>query len=212
MIKKTVKIVLLLVVVVTIALVIWAASIMIRDKEPTMPSARHESIPLPTPEPGITELSACEISVSIPTPCVYTGRPKTIAVMITDGSYALVRDKDYTVTSTDVINAGEAMLTIVGRGKYLGMMQYPFQIEKAHQNLFVSVSHDTIPCGGTAQLSVVGIGDVHYTSNNEENVKVNMHGKLYAIAPGMTSITITADGDQNHYGAEKTINVAVIEE
>lgn len=86
-----------------------------------------------------------------------------------------------------------------------------YQLDDAHQDLFVSVSDDTIPCGGTAQLSVVGIGDVHYTSDNEEVVKANMHGKLYAMAPGTAAITITADGDQNHYGAEKTISVAVKE-
>ena len=209
--KKSIMIGFLIVVMATIALLIRAASIMNGAKASIEPSATPESAALPTPEPGIKELSACEISINIPMPCVYTGRPKTVSVMISDGSYVLKRDKDYTVTSTGVINAGEAMLTIVGREKYLGMVQYPFQIEKAHQDLFVSVSDDTIPCGGTAQLSVVGIGDVHYTSDKEEVVKANMHGKLYAMAPGTAAITITADGDQNHYGAEKTISVAVKE-
>ena len=176
---------------------------------------KNEDIPpvlTGTPEPPPVNILSCAIKIVGPESNIYTGRPKSVIVMITYEGKLLVRGgEDYEVSLSNVENAGKADIIITGIGHYYGTAYYSFQIEKANQDLFVTLSHDIIPCGGAAQITVRGIGDIHYSSDNEAVAKVAMYGKVYGKAPGTATITITADGDQNHYAAEKTIKITVTE-
>ena len=175
---------------------------------------KNEDIPpvlTGTPEPPPVNILSCAIKIVGPESNIYTGRPKSVIVMITYEGKLLVRGEDYEVSLSNVENAGKADIIITGIGHYYGTAYYSFQIEKANQDLFVTLSHDIIPCDGAAQITVRGIGDIHYSSDNEAVAKVAMYGKVYGKAPGTATITITADGDQNHYAAEKTIKITVTE-
>lgn len=175
--------------------------------------------PEPTPTPPPVNILSCSIKFVGPESNIYTGRPKSVILMITYEGKLLLRGEDYEVSLSNIENAGKADIIITGighyygtaHGHYYGTAHYSFQIKKANQDLYVTLSHDTIPCGGAAQISVRGIGDIHYSSDNEAVAKAAMYGKVYGKAPGTATITITADGDQNHYAAEKKIKITVTE-
>lgn len=61
----------------------------------------------------------------------YTGEEQTQNLYVKDGEIKLVKDKDYTVTYENNINAGTAKITIKGVDNYKGQQQMEFNIEKA---------------------------------------------------------------------------------
>ncbi len=62
---------------------------------------------------------------------VYDGTAKTQSVKLTDGSYTLVLNTDYTVTYANNVNAGTATVTVTGKGNYTGLIEKTFVISKA---------------------------------------------------------------------------------
>ncbi len=205
--KLTIVAILLLILITLIAL--WIRASLTNEDEDIPPVLTGAPEPTPTPPP--VNILSCSIKIVGPESNIYTGRPKSVIVMITYEGKLLVRGEDYEVSLSNVENAGKADIIITGIGHYYGTAHYSFQIKKANQDLYVTLSHDTILCGGAAQISVRGIGDIHYSSDNEAVAKVAMYGKVYGKAPGTATITITADGDQNHYAAEKKIKITVTE-
>ena len=62
---------------------------------------------------------------------IYTGSPIEPKLTIKEGSYTLVRDKDYTAVYKNNISVGKATLTITGMGDYKGTASYSFNITPA---------------------------------------------------------------------------------
>ena len=62
---------------------------------------------------------------------IYTGSPINTAILITDGTYTLIENKDYTVSYKNNTNAGTATVTITGMGNYIGEKAYNYTIQKA---------------------------------------------------------------------------------
>ena len=64
------------------------------------------------------------------TAVTYDGAPKTPALSVTDGSFALDPTKDYTAKYTSNTNAGTATVTITGKGNYKGTASKTFTINQ----------------------------------------------------------------------------------
>jgi len=62
---------------------------------------------------------------------IYTGSPITPDLVITHGSYVLIRGTDYTYNAMANINAGKAIITIIGHGNYDGIKSVFFNIVKS---------------------------------------------------------------------------------
>jgi|GEM_PF-3025956 len=62
---------------------------------------------------------------------IYSGKPYEPAVEATFGGKALLEDTDYTVEYKDNTNAGEATVTLTGKGNFTGTNEVSFTIEQA---------------------------------------------------------------------------------
>ncbi|MBR0441214.1 MAG: bacterial Ig-like domain-containing protein, partial [Firmicutes bacterium] len=62
---------------------------------------------------------------------IYSGKPYEPAVEATFGGKALQEDTDYTVEYKDNTNAGEATVTLTGKGNFTGTNEVTFTIEQA---------------------------------------------------------------------------------
>ena len=60
---------------------------------------------------------------------IYTGTAATPELTVTDGTKALVRDVDYTVSYTNNADAGTATATVIGTGNYTGKKSVTFTIK-----------------------------------------------------------------------------------
>ena len=96
--------------------------------------------------PAVKPLTESMIS-SIPDQ-EYTGSAITPEVIVKDGSTNLVEGTDYTIAYSDNINAGEATVTITGKGKYTGTVTVKFNIIKTVYNITLTKNGN-----GTATLS-----------------------------------------------------------
>lgn len=153
-------------------------------------------------------IACCTVSVA-DSACVYTGKPQTPEVTVTDGAFILREGRDYTVACSSNINAGIATVSVTGVGGYQGAVEKDFTIAKAEQKVTVNLSAATLWTGETAKLSVSGIGQITYRSGNTAVATVDGSGVVKGVAPGTAVITAYAAGDANHNPAAGTLTVTV---
>lgn len=70
----------------------------------------------------------------------YTGKNITLNIAVKDGSKLLSEGTDYTTLYENNLNAGEATVTITGKGKYTGQIRKIFKIAKAANPMTVKTS------------------------------------------------------------------------
>ena len=129
---------------------------------------------------------------------VYDGKEKTPDVVVKNGDTVLTKNTDYTISYKNNLNAGKAMVTVTGTGKYTGEVTKEFEIAKAAQELKVSPTEINISVGESAQIEVSGQGQISYKSDAEEKVTVSNTGKVTGKQAGKATITITAAGNENY--------------
>lgn len=78
----------------------------------------------------LKDINRCSVSIS-PTSFTYDGRQKLPIASVTDGGKTLVENTDYTVKYKNNIKAGEAEITVIGKGDYCKETALNFTIEKA---------------------------------------------------------------------------------
>ena len=61
----------------------------------------------------------------------YNAAPHVPSVVVSDGDTALIKDIDFTISCSDNINVGTAVVTITGKGNYSGSVNKSFTITKA---------------------------------------------------------------------------------
>jgi|GEM_PF-1803064 len=130
---------------------------------------------------------------------VFTGSAIKPKVELTDGTYNLQEDVDYTLSYSDNTNAGEATVEVKGAGNYAGTIDLPFTIVAAD---LAGVTVDPIPdqtlSGGKALTPkpVVKLGSYtlregsDYTLSYTDNTKV-----------GTATVAITAKEGGNVTGS-----------
>lgn len=90
-----------------------------------------------------SEMVALDLNEEI----VYSGTPKKPSVSVYDDTNALMQYRDYTISYTDSINAGEATAIVVGMGNYSGTVYKYYTINQA--TLTVAAPDSTIHAGDT---------------------------------------------------------------
>lgn len=140
----------------------------------------------------------------------YTGKVIVPELTITDGTYQLVKDVDYTVSGQRV-SVGKATATIRGiDGRYAGSQTVTFEIVKAKQEIQVAsktieVTEGTDPF----VLSADGHGTLTFTSSSPAVAEVDDAGLVTVKAAGFTDITIKSAGTANYEAAETVVRLTV---
>ena len=148
---------------------------------------------------NIQDLTIAEIG-EVP----YTGSAVVPNPTITYGDIVLVKNTDYTLSSTDNISLGEKTLTVTGRGNYTGSTTIPFTIVKKSVNdLTYSTIYDQTYTGSaiTPSFTVRNGGktltkDTDYTVSYKNNKAI---GEAKIIVSGI-----------NNYKGTKTITFNIL--
>ena len=164
-------------------------------------------------------INSCQISFEPVRKYIYDGKEKKPEVIVKDeSSQQLTLSKDYKISYSDNIDAGEGNVTITGLGNYEGQVEKHFSIEKAEQNFELEKQKYDLYVGDTETIRLENaIGKVEFSSNNPEIVSVDSaKGNIKGLREGRTVIYITADGSdengkQNYKSCQKEIEVIVKE-
>ena len=163
----------------------------------------------------ISQKSMAGISASVSGSFVYNGSGHTPDPVVKDGTTQLVKDRDYTLSYNNNVNAGTASVTITGKGIYTGSKTVNFKIDKASYGVSLVTTN--------ADFSLFAKGDLHdfligsysgtptFTSSDLNVIKVNADGTYEVVGMGKATIRVSIPGGNNYYdfnaGVEKTVEV-----
>lgn len=98
---------------------------------------------------------------------------------------------------------------MTGTGAYTGKITREFQIKKADQELKVSVKKTEISVGESAQITVIGQGNITYCISPENIINISDTGIIRGKQAGKAVITVRAEENENYNSAEKEITIQV---
>lgn len=171
--------------------------------------------PTPTPFPE-NNINNTNIKIQVtPTNYTYDGKAKKPSVKVirrdsqTGKNTDLQEGKDYTLTYTDNINAGEGHITITGKGTYSGKKTVNFTIIKKSPEISAS-SQDIVLGSSSGKIAkkIVTDGKVTYESSDTKIVAVK-GSKFIPKDIGKATITITATEGKNYKKLVKKIFIRV---
>ena len=154
------------------------------------------------------DISECIITVN-PDSFTYTGSENIPVISVKDGDILLAEKSDYSIAISDNVDAGDAVITITGLGQYTGSVEKSFKIQKATQDLKISIESQVIKEGDSLKIDAEGIGTITYTSSDEEIATVDEYGTVFGKKEGEATITIDASGDKNYKAANGVIEISV---
>lgn len=163
---------------------------------------------------AITGKSIANCTVTV-TPASYAadGTAKEPAVTVKDGLTTLVKGTDYTVTYANNKTAGQASVTVTGKGAYGGTKTEYFTITGKYQ--YIEVDQDAYtkyPTSSPFKLNPTCNGDgtgFTFTSSDSDVASVAADGTVTLKAPGKAVITITTKGDVKYTPASETVTITV---
>lgn len=173
--------------------------------------------PKTTPKPVTTDLKKYG-ELKLPyTSMPYTGTARKMKIQVRDKSYKggklLSEGTNYKVSWKNNVNAGTAVVTVTGTGKYKGVITGTFKIVPGSNKITASDVRKTQ--NTKKQIFSLGAKDLYkakltYKSNNK-NVAVDKNGKVTIAAnfTGTAAITITSAVTRNYKAARKTVTVTV---
>ena len=161
----------------------------------------------------ISQKSMAGISASVSGSFVYNGSGHTPDPVVKDGTTQLVKDRDYTLSYNNNVNAGTASVTITGKGNYTGSKTVNFKIDKASYGVsLVTTNADfSLFAKGNLHDFLIGsyIGTPTFTSSDPNVIKVNADGTYEVVGMGKATIRVSIPGGNNYYdfnaGVEKTV-------
>lgn len=163
---------------------------------------------------GKASITKASVTLS-KTSYTYTGSARKPSVTVKMGSKTLKNGTDYTYWYNNNTTAGTntAVVTIRGAGKYTGLLQKTFTINRANNTITASNQAVTGSTKAqTLQLSASAKEKAKITySTTDKNVKVTSAGKVTIPANygGKATITVTAAQTTNYKNATKNITVTV---
>ena len=156
------------------------------------------------PQTGSTQLTVQrelkDAIVTVDGKYFYTNSPITPEVSVTWNGTPLTKDTDYTVDYTDNTNAGEATVTVSGKGNYTGTKTENFTIAPAQLNDATVNVNGTYTYTGQAQTPAAG--DVVVTlggktvPSDQYSISASNH-----INAGQATATVTAKAGGNYIGS-----------
>ena len=156
------------------------------------------------PQTGSTQLTVQrelkDAIVTVDGKYFYTNSPITPEVSVTWNGTPLTKDNDYTVDYTDNTNAGEATVTVSGKGNYTGTKTENFTIAPAQLNDATVNVNGTYTYTGQAQTPAAG--DVVVTlggktvPSDQYSISASNH-----INAGQATATVTAKAGGNYIGS-----------
>ena len=164
------------------------------------------------------QISNTTISLS-PTSYTYDGSEKKPTVTVKDGSTTLTLNTDYTVAYSNNKNAGDATVTITGKGKYTGTKSTTFKINKANNTLTLSATTGSVGYGTASTTFTVSKntsgGSLSVTDNNStagssiSNTTVTL-SSLGSLAAGTKVVaTVTSAATTNYNSATATYTLTI---
>ncbi|MBR2696513.1 MAG: hypothetical protein IKE48_03300 [Parasporobacterium sp.] len=157
------------------------------------------------------DIKDCNIAVASGN-YTYSGNAHTPKVTVTEFGETLEEDKDYQITYSDNINAGQATITVTGIGEYHGTAVRSFKINKNRYHLVFISRPSEIEKGGTFQLVCTGRGEITYQSSDESIFTVDEAGLVTGVSCGTAKLTVSASGDENYGTDSRIINITVSED
>ncbi len=136
----------------------------------------------------------------------YTGSAITPDPEVKDGATKLVKDTDYTVSSSSKY-VGTATLTITGKGNYTGTKDANFAITAVNQNPTFTTPKDLVKGGHTLDLRTLvqgAKGDMTFTISGGTSTYATLedgHTLTSTVYSGTVNINVRiAAGDENNDG------------
>ena len=158
--------------------------------------------------PDTVDLSSCTVSEIADV--TYDGTEKKPSFTVKDGSKTLTAGTDYSITGySNNVKAGDASITIAGKGNYTGTRTVTFKIlPKSISNMSFSVSPSTYEYDGTAKTPtpILNDGSKRLINNTDYTV-------VYSKNNEVGTATVTATGKGNYTGtitAQFTIKAAKV--
>ena len=169
-----------------------------------------------TQTPEKRDLALCKINMRT-SGYSYTGKAQVPEITITDGVYTLAAGKDYKVTSTDNINAGNATVTVEGTGNYGGSFRGTFVIDKAvptlnFQNKMVE---GTVADGVKYKNNLTAQetdGKITYSCDKNNIIEMfwdNNGVVISAMHAGTVTVTVKAEEGRNYLAGSTSFTVKV---
>ena len=159
-----------------------------------------------------TPISTCTVTLKTNS-FTYNGSEKKPDVTVKYGNTILVNGTDYSVSYSNNINAGTAIVTINGKGKYLGTASKTFTIAKAAPTLSFASSNIRKKVNDTAfvnGLTKTTDGSITYTSNNTNVAVVNNSGYVTLMAEGTAVIKANAASGRNYNAGSTSYTLTVV--
>ncbi len=157
------------------------------------------------PRVRLTEDSIGGIAVQ-----TYTGSAIEPIVAVTYGETTLVEGTDYTVSYSNNINAGTAIVTVSGKGDYFGTVEKNFEIGKVNITPIVRISDWTY--GGTVSTPTVtgnsGNGTVTYEYKKQDEADT-AYESVVPTNVGDYYIRATIAESMNYYGGCATASFTI---
>ncbi len=180
--------------------------------EPTEPAAT---------EPAAKDIADCTVSgVKNKT---YTGKAVKFNYTVKDGGKILLRGTDYTEAYENNKDAGEATLTITGKGKYTGQLIKTFKINKAKNPVVIKAKSVTAKAdkktyitkskafkiskkkGALSFKKIKGDDKISIAKNGSITVRKGLKkSKTYSFR-----VKVTASGTKNYKKAYKTVTLKI---
>ena len=140
---------------------------------------------------------------------IYTGDALEPEVSVYEGDYELIKDKDYTVSYKNNVDAGIGEVVICGQGDYCGEITKTFNIAKAKQQMVVDIPSKIIETGNKEQITVQGLGEITFLSSDPSIGKVDANGYVTGVKAGKIDITVQASGDKNYQKATVVLTIEI---
>ena len=165
-------------------------------------------------ETAVTNKDIADTNVKVEVvggPYAYTGKAITPNIKVAVDGVELAKDIDYTIKScTNNVNAGEATVTVEGKGDYSGTQTVKFTINKAnlsdvkveantkdHKNHFTYTGSQVKPTASDFNITLNGVklnaADFVVTYPTTSKVNVNAGDAKVTIAPVKSNTNFTGD-------------------
>lgn len=166
---------------------------------------------------SVTQKSIADAEVSLAqTEFVYDGTEHTPPVTVVYNGETLTEGEDYTVSYTDIVNAGTGVVVVTGTGDYKGSQEAYFTIQKAAQQISISPKGRVLAVGESAELTVTGGHTGYYIESSDNDIVTEDPGLdgtcIRGVSEGSARITVNEFGDENYEPASAWIIVAVAEQ